>query len=126
MKGQFTRREKAHKARAELSPVAWLLRRAARLGTVEASAAAWLEWLNAKAPDDAKALEEWPSTPNQLGRLFGELREGLGFLGVEVSFRRSNGARLWRVESAEHAASRRHFEATQAEWEKANRAHERA
>lgn len=122
MKSKHTRREKSQKARAELSRVAWLLRRvAARFGCVEASASAWLEWINNKASDQARASKDFPTTPNQLGRTFGELREGLALLGVEVSFRRSNGARLWRVEAAQHAARPRHFEATRSEREKAER-----
>ncbi len=127
MKSKHTRREKTHKARAELSPVAWQLRRvAARCGRVEASAGQWLMELNRVAPDDAKASKDWPTTPNQLGRLFGELREGLALLGVEATFHRSNGARVWRVESVQHAARRRHFDATLIERKEDERARERA
>lgn len=126
MKSPYTRREKTHKARAELSPVAWMLRRvAARCGRVEASAGQWLLWLNRKAGDEAKASKDFPTTPNQLGRLFGELREGLALLGVEVTFCRSNGARVWRVESAKHAARRRYFAATLIERREDERARQR-
>lgn len=134
MKSQLARSERRQIAAAQLHPVAWLLRRAAaRFGCIEASANDWLLALNRNARDDAKASKDWPSTPNQLGRLFGELRGGLELLGVEVAFRRSNGARLWRVESKQHAkqreeeaARRRHFEATRPQREEAERAHRRA
>lgn len=126
MKSQHTRREKHQIAAAQLHPVAWMIRRAARkAGSAEFGAAVWLQGLNRNATEAARGAKEWPKTPNQLGRLFGELSEGLALLGVEVTFRRSCGARLWRVESAEHAASRRHLEATRPQFEAEWRAHQR-
>lgn len=134
MKSQHTRREKRQIVTTRAHPVAWLLRRAAaRFGCIETSANEWLLALNRNARDDAKASKDWPTTPNQLGRLFGELRGGLELLGVEVTFRRSNGARLWRVESLENrqkreaeAANRRHFESTPRQWRDDERAQWRA
>ncbi len=126
MKAQLTRRQKRQIAAAQLHPVAWQLRRwAARRGMIEASASEWLKWLVKRAPDEAKLSDSWPRTPNQLGRLLGEMREGLTLLDVEVSFRRSNGLRVWRVESVEHATARRHWEATKEEREESYRAQRR-
>lgn len=126
MKSAHTRRQKRQIAAVEAHPVAWMLRQAARkAGSAEFGAADWLQGLNNNATEAARGSKEWPKTPNQLGRLFGELSEGLALLGVEVTFRRSRGARLWRVESAEHAARRRHLESTRPQFEAEWRAHQR-
>ena len=102
---------------AEVHPVAWLLRIAARrFASVEATPSQWLETLNRNATEQARASKDWPTTANQLGRTFGELREGLALLGVELSFRRtSKGGRLWRVETMQAGAARRHWQATRRE-----------
>ena len=112
----MNRRQKRARNFAQAHPVAWMLRRAARwFGGAEASATDWLQELNRNATAQARASKDWPKSANQLGRIFGELCEGLELLGVELSFRRTAHGRLWRVESAQHAAKRRHWEATQAE-----------
>lgn len=108
----LTRRQRDAKARAELHPVAWQMRQLAELGAVEGTPRHWFQALNRRADERARSSGQWPTTPNQLGALFGELSEGLELLGVLLSFRRSNGVRLWRCESTRHAAYRRHFEAT--------------
>lgn len=112
----MNRRQKRARNFAQAHAVAWMLRRAARwFGSAEASPTVWLEELNRNATEQARGSKEWPQNANQLGRIFGELREGLALLGVELSFRRaSGGGRLWRVESAQHAA-RRHRDATRQE-----------
>lgn len=117
----LTRRQREQKAKAESHPVAWCLRQIAREhGSVEGSSTRWLQLLNDHAPDHLKQ-----STANQLGVLFGELTDGLTFLGVVLSFRRSNGVRLWRCETAEIAAARRHFDTHRQEYKAASIVHKR-
>jgi hypothetical protein len=108
-----TRRQRQQQSQAEAHPVAWALRQIAREhGSVETTPSQWLQIINDQADDHARRLSAWPATPNQLGASFRELARGLELLGIFMSFRRSNGRRLWKLETVEHADARRHFHAT--------------
>ncbi len=116
----LTRREREQIAQARAHPVAWLLRKAAyKFGSVESTPTHWLQSLNTNADDRARQSKEWPRTVNQLGRAARVLRPGLLLLDVEITFRRRGNARLFRIETTEAAARRRHYEATKPEREAA-------
>ena len=119
----LTRKQRQQKAEAELSAVAWVLRYqlVPQFGSLETSSTRWLELLNDHATDHLKQSCAWPTTANQLGQLFSALSEGLELLGVVLSFRRSNGVRLWRCETAEIAAKRRHCAANRVNLEEMRR-----
>jgi hypothetical protein len=126
MKPRLTRRQREQKAKIEAQPVAWCLRQITREhGSVEGSSTRWLELLNDHAPDHLKRSSAWPTTPNQTGVIFGELSEGLKLLGIVLSFRRSNGVRLWHCETAEIAMQRRHFDIQRDEYKTAKIVRER-
>ena len=96
------RKRAAQLARAH--PIAWMLRRAAaQAGSVQGPATLWFYQLNSAAPAEAKARADWPQTPEQLARIFSELREGLAALGVILTRTRAKICgtihRVWRVES---------------------------
>lgn len=124
MAKQLTRRQR--KAQAEAHPIAWVLRQlVAQVGSVEGSSTQWLQLLNDRAADHLKQSRAWLTTASHLGVLFGELSEGLQLLGIILTFRCSNGVRLWRCETQEVAARRRHFAQTQAELEAMRKTRER-
>lgn len=116
----LTRRERELIKKTRSDPVAWTLRIIAhKFGSAETTPKNWLATLNYHADERARQSKEWPRTVNQLGRAARVLRPGLLLLDVEITFRRRGNARLWRVETAEYAAHRRHYEATKPEREAA-------
>ena len=98
------RRCKRAEQLARAHPIAWMLRRVAtQAPSVHGPATLWLYQLNSVAPDDIKARADWPQTPEQLARIFSDLREGLAALGVTLTRTRAKICgtihRVWRVES---------------------------
>jgi hypothetical protein len=98
------RRQKRRINDARAHPIAWMLRRVvAQAESIHAPATVWLHQLNATAPSDARARDDWPQTPEQLAAIFADLSEGLAALGVIISRTRAmlcgKVYRVWRVES---------------------------
>ncbi len=98
------RRHKRQINDARAHPIAWMLRRVAvQAPSVYGPATLWLSQINETATAADRARDDWPQTPEQLARLFGELSEGLAALGVIVSRTRAKICgtihRVWRVES---------------------------
>ncbi len=124
---KLTRRQREQRAQAQADPLAWAVRQvASELAMAETSASGWLEALAERATEQARSAPEWPKCPEQLGRRFGELSEGLALLGVILSHRRSGSlGRLWRAETVAHCEKRRHFEAMQKKQREAQALRER-
>jgi hypothetical protein len=122
----ITRRERRDRAAAESSSLAWQIREFVRHhGQGEMTATAWLEVLKRQAPDAVRVAPEFPKGSAQFGRRLRELKAGLSLLKIEVSSTRSARGRIIRIESADHAEARLHFEATKPEREAIRKARER-
>lgn len=125
MGGKLTRGARDLRARTQADPLAWLVREVVReMGTVEASSSVWLHELQRRA--DEQARQALPARPEQLGRRFSELSEGLELLGVILSSHRTGErGRFWRAETIAHREARRHLQGQEQERRKAQTAHAR-